>query len=432
MSNQRAALFASAASSFVLGCISGTGGPSTILDTVRDTGEFGPPCTDGTWGFINEELADTFVHVRADGSLDGDGTLESPFSTIADGLAATRSSGVKTLAIGPGTFEVNLELMGASLSGADDGLTIAGCSAGDTLLRGEEGVDAAVVRAVAVQDLHLIGVSLVGGYRGLVGWTGTTATLTSVTVRDSRRVGIAWDGALTTATMNQVFVHDPVVEFSATGGAMAYGVAIQGAVVSMTGGGVFGATRVGILVDNFGAAATLTDVAVEGTRKDADGGWGRGIQVQDHASGAINGGRLANNSDAGIFALRAGNLSVQGVTVDETASSALPGTVDESGDGIVVAQANGEIYSEPVYFAELQGNVISGSARAGILIDGGGVQADVSGNSISGSGFGVDSVLVQGAAALIGADAGSAVDLDATGQALDYQTELLVPDDLSE
>lgn len=407
---------------FLLACSGKPYGPA-------DTADAGP-CADGGWGFVEDPYG--AVHVRADGSDDGDGTVDAPLATVEAGLELSRSGGARTLAIGPGTWEANLELSGAAQGGADDGLAVAGCGIDETILESAAS-DAAVVRAVGVDGLEVAGLSMVGGYRGLVAWTGSVVEVTSVSVRDSERVGIVWDGSETFGTMVDVEVHDPQEVTTDDGDVMAYGVAIQGATVTMTGGGVWGATRVGVLVDEYPASATFTDVTVADTLADDDDYWGRGIQIQEHAQASLAGGLLSGNRDAGLFALRASILDIQGLTVEDTETSRVASGTDEPGDGIVIAQADGVSYGEPVYFVTLTDNEVSGSGRAGILVDGSGISAAADGNLISGSAFdpsGSNAVLYQGGAQLTGSD--GTFDLDAAAATLAYESALLASDDLNE
>jgi hypothetical protein len=372
-------------------------------DSVPETGETGvapPPCGDGTWGAITDpELA---VHVRADGSDDGDGSLAAPLATVEAALALTRArTEDKRIAVGPGTFPTNVTLASDLGDGTtDDGTAIQGCSSAETILEAAESSEP-VVRVSGAAGVAVEGLCSRGGTRGIMVWSAASVTLSAVVVDGARGAGLVVNGNGTAATLTDVEVWG-TEPFS--GGGNGYGIAMQeGALVSMTGGGAWENTGVGILVSDV-EEVSFDGIVVEGTQPDDDGYYGRGLQVQDFAlSVSIVGSTFSGNHDAGIFALTALSLALEGSTVEGTLAGALPESEDDSGDGVVITRGEDNLKPSD-YVATLDGNTVTGSDRAGIVLDG--VFATVSGNALSDNGFSLDgtSIVSQGPADVHGDD----------------------------
>lgn len=152
---------------------------------------------------------------------------------------------------------------------------------------------------------------------------------TGCLVRANAEAGVLVTGAGSTASLTDVTVADTL---GLAGGLHGYGVAVQeggalavtqstirdgagvglfvdgslGAQVVATGCTLEGNTREGVFATGEGAILTLEEVVVRGTRPDADGGWGRGIGVQDGVNLVVRGATIEGNSEVGLFASDAG------------------------------------------------------------------------------------------------------------------------------
>lgn len=397
------------------------GKPDATLDSGGDSGGGGdsgegtptPPCADGGWGLITPD--DETIHVRADGSDEGDGGADTPVATLDAALELARGrGGAARFAVGPGTYAAQLGL--GELFADADGLTIEGCGPGEVTLEAAADWDS-VIRVNGLQDVRLAGFTVSGGRRAVMVYGGATATLESLEVRDSSRVGIVWDGNLTAGTATDVSVRDTVGDPD-DDGAYGYGVLIQGAQVTIVGGGVYDSVRAGLLVHDATASVVLDGFAVENTSPGADGALGRGIQVQELAQLAMTGGGVSGCSDAGIFARQALAVDLSGVSVADTALAVAPDGGEAAGDGIVVTQGDTDLALDPgTFLFTMADTTVSGSARAGVLLDG--VTAELgAGNVLTDNAYdpGAGAPLAQGGAVVTGV---TSFDLDAAGTPLD-------------
>lgn len=410
------------------GCNGGDDDDATDDDTADDDDDDSvpadPPCADGSWGFITD--GQDAIHVRADGDDGNDGSDAAPLATVGAALTLSReASQPRRIAIGPGTFAATLSVFGEEADeSTDSGLSIEGCSPTETILEAEN-AEEPVIKVTESVGVRLAGLGLQGGRRSLWVWGGADVEIESVHVTNSGRLGIIIGGTDSIATMTNVEVHDPVVETDEYGTEYGYGISFQNSTATMTGGGVWGAYRVGILCHY--ADVTFVDVSVEDTAQDSDGYFGRGIQLQDLSMATISGGNLAGNSDAGVYSLRSLYLELDGLTVDATAASGVPDEAADTGDGIVISQ--GVTNNDPAsYLAVLTDNTVTGSARAGILIDS--VSAEINGNTAgadNGLSEGGSSIYAQGNFVMSGAD--SFVE---PGEALQTNNADLETDDLVE
>lgn len=359
-----------------------------------------PPCADGSWGRIEASTVAEAIHVRADGSDDGDGSAAAPLASFDAAVALSRDGGLRRIALGPGSYETTFTL---SADDGDDGLVIEGCGPDEVSLVAADDEEH-VLRITGAEDLdldvELRGFTLEGGRRTLWIWRGASVTIDALTVRDGTRLGVVMDGSNTGVVATDLEVHDIAAGTSGLG----YGIAIQSAQVTLIGGGVWGGSNVGIFIHDEGASVDFEGVSVDGTLSDSSGSMGRGIHVQGQAEGRFTDCLLSGNSDAGFFALASYWLEVDGLEVTGTQLADVPDSSEQSGEGIVITQGDrGESVS--TYRASVVNSVVSGSARAGILFDGT-TATELSGNSITGSGYADGgAVLIQG-----GADASAALD----------------------
>jgi hypothetical protein len=371
------------------------------------------PCDDGGWSGLSDP--DDAVHVRTRGDdATADGSRLMPYGTPEAALDATRAGGPKAIFLGPGTYDGFLDL-GA---GTDDGLAIYGCSADEVTLRPDTYSSGGHRRAIMVSGASgvvLADFRIQGGLPGLWIWQGASAEVSEVVVDEALGYGVMVGGTTTTATLTDVEVHDVDPDVYDHGWLLGYGVAVDDATVTMTRGGVWGASVVGVLAANV-ADVTLNDVTVEDTYPDYDGSKGRGAHAQGLSSLVVQGGAFRRNHDAGIAAVGAIWLEVSGAEISDTAAVAMSdGTT--SGDGILIAEEPGGDYAAGTFLGEISDVALDGNDRAAALFDGEGVEvSDFS--SIAESGNGLESggyaSYAQNGAVITGGD-GFAWDVEEDG-----------------
>ncbi len=363
-------------------------------DSAADTGDSGdifvPPCADGGWGFISEP--ESAIHVSAEGSAKGDGSMEEPLLDLEAALALTRKRKKdKRIAIWPGVYTGNLTL---SHEEGDDDTAIQGCSADEVFIDAAD-EEESVVKVTEATGVVLEGVCSRGGTRSIQVWSAAQADLLNLRVEESIEAGLVIHGNSVVATIENVEVHSTVT----TDDGFGYGIAFQeGATVTMSGGGAWDSTSVGLLIDDV-SEVTLSEVTVDGTNQDGSGQYGRGLQIQEDAGPvSIADSTFSSNHGAGVFAMTALYLSMTGNLVDGTGASGIPDSSSGSGDGVVVTRGEGNL--DPAYYVGmLDGNTVSGSDRAGIVLDG--VTVEVSANTVSDSGY---AIVSQGPADVSGSD----------------------------
>ena len=377
-------------------------GATTGADTA--TGPTLPPCSDGTWGTVEDPTS--AIHVSAAlGDDAGDGSSSQPLVTLDAALAAAlASSSDKAIAIWPGTYGATLTIGPDPGDGSTfDGISLQGCGQGDVILEAADGTQP-VVEVVGSQDIRLSGLTISGGTGSLWVRAGAVVDLVAVIVDGSSDAGIVVYGETTTLTAQDVVVSDPVVGAEA----FAYGIAIVDAIADLNDVEISGATSVGILVHGSSAQGIMQAVLIQDTGSDVSGYLGRGIQVQSQAVASISDTVLLFNADAAIFGLQAPGLTIDGVTVDGVDSAGIiDGGSATSGDGVAITTmgADGLSLDPADYPAALTDNVISNwqdtGGRAGIYLEG--VSASLAGNSAVDS-LGAVSLWTDDQANLSGAD----------------------------
>lgn len=369
-----------------------------------DSGTTSPvgPCDDG--GFAGAADPGGAFVVSPFGDDAGDGSWRQPVATIGAGLALARAAGAdQTLVIGPGPYAETVILQGDDgLGHSDDGLRVLGCGV-DAVSWSPADTDSLTLQSTTVHDLVVSGVTFSGGRPALWLWSGTTATLDDLRVQGATRLGILVDGPDTLVTATDVAVTDTVAEVTNDEGYEAgYGVqVVEGGLVAERLS-IAGSTTVGLFAD--GARLMLTEVDVTGTVANADGGLGRGIHAQTWSELVMSGGTLSDNADAGLFLMLSTPVTVTGVTVSATRAGVVPDESAGSGDGIVYSQGASPTLDPATFVAALSGNVVTGGARAGIVLDA--VSATLDGNDTSGNtlDLGGASIVSQNGALTSGAD----------------------------
>lgn len=382
-----------------------------------DTADASGPCAGGSWGWI--EAPEDAVHVSPDGT--GDGSSGAPMASLDAALDLARAE-ARPIALWPGEYATNLSLQASPAAGGTDaGLTVAGCGADELVLTPSDAT-LPIVLVTEATGVRLAGATLRGGRRALVAWSGAGLDVEAVSVEEPEVLGIAIDGSDTIVTLTDTEVRDVVAEDG-----VGYGVQVTGGELAMQGGGVTGATTAGILVDF--ATFSLDDVSVEDTSSNPDGAYGRGVQVQSQSYGSITASSFARNADAAVFSSTTWNLLVEGVTVTDTAAALDPDSFATTGDGLVVT--GGDDGLDPAtLLVTLTDNVVTGSARAGIVVAG--VAAAIDGNDTAGNGASAGdgtSIWSQQGALASGTDAITTL---SDVEALDVNTELPSPADLSD
>ena len=377
--------------------------------TGGDTGTTAPagPCADGGWGAIADP--EGAVHVRADGSDDGDGSVDAPVATLDAGLALSRAGGTRPIAVGPGTFDAALVLTDDSGDGAsDDGLVLQGCGSAETVLTGD--ATDSLIRGVDVQDLVLAGLGFDGGRRTLWLRAGTTAVVDDLALTGATRLGLVIDGSSTLVDATALTIADTVAETLSSGASMGYGVSVDGGTLALRDSTISGSTGVGILATF--ANLELDGVTVSDTLAGDDGTLGRGVQLQELSQGVLTSVTLTDHVDAALFATRAVDLQVQDLVITTVAAGVVPGHSDTTGDGLVVTQgADGD--SDPADFtASLHGVSIASTDRAAVVLDG--VTADLDDHTHTDNGLVIDgsSTLTQGDTVVTGSVASASLDAD--------------------
>jgi hypothetical protein len=342
------------------------------------------PCAQGTWGDIDPVGAVLIVDPARGGDDGNAGTVQEPLATIAEALRRGRATGdAYRVGVGAGEFTVNL-----GFAGGEPAATLQGCSPDETTLVAADGAAPVIVATNA--DLSVAGVTVRGGTRGVAA-VGGTLVLDDVTVRDNARVGVAVDG--TDARISDSRLDDN----DAVGGHFGWGLVAVGSRVVIDGGEVDDNHGFGI-VGLDGSSLDISGLEVSGTLSDGDGAFGRGIHIQD-SDAVIATSTIAQNVDAGIFALRPLGLLVDHIIIDTTA-----GGIVGTGDDLVIT--NGlDTPATIAYNATVYASTFTNAARCGIIANGVGVFAarnDTTGNGWA-DGIG-NSIWVQNAGAGVGSD----------------------------
>ena len=418
----------------------------------------------GTWGVASDEL--DVIHADPSVGSGGDGSLASPVPSLGAALDLARSSGDRTILLAPGTYRAEEADRSFSLSDtwADDGLIIAGCGAAETLVEGIEawppgtdettpGVQRQLQRVFDVygdvQGVEIRDLAVVGGRRGVVvrldAGSEQPIVLERLLVDGNLRTGVLVQGRHTAVDLVDVEVLDTVPGLDDT---LGYGIAAQALAspwdtvtgrMLIQGGRVSGATRVGVMVDR--AAVEIVGLEVLDTAP-VDGELGRGLQIQNSASGLIEEVLVRGNSDTGIFLQMPLDVTVRDSTIELTARGTIPDLAgaEPSGDGLCATQS--ESGADPSsWLLILEGNTFGDNGRAGALVEDISVAAG-EGNVFAGNGLvgdsetfplapDTDALFVQGAAVVT---AGEAVELGGAGPwgELEMYRDVLALDDLAE
>ena len=356
---------------------SGTAGDAD--DTALDSGGDGPefPCANGSWADYPADGG--WLHVRAAGNDDENGSAEDPFATLGAALRAGRESGKKTIFLGPGEFSVTEGIAHDIDGGSDDGLRILGCGSDETTLASPSDDDS-ILKLSAASGIALEGFQLTGGRRPLFIWQGSTATLADIIIHDASATGMLVDGAATAVTATGVAIEN----IHASDGDDGYGIVVNLGLLTLDNVAIAHTTRAGIMLNQASMSASNLSVidTIAGT-EDVDG---YGIYA-DASPLRIDGAVLQRNRVAAIRVIDGVDTALTNVTISATAGN------DDGlyGDGIALSQSGN---FDPAYFVHtVTGCRVEQSARTGILADGVTISA-LTGNAVSENAYSVEGVSI--------------------------------------
>ncbi|MBW1880229.1 MAG: right-handed parallel beta-helix repeat-containing protein, partial [Deltaproteobacteria bacterium] len=219
----------------------------------------------------------------------------------------------KHIALGPGTFEVNLDVTGGSGRAKINSLSIEGCSADETVLHAASD-DHSIIEVSEAKAVRVTGVTLEGGRRALRVRDGA-----KVHMRHSRIEGSTLVAALVQDRKSQLFLRDTEIWDTVPEDSIGWGVAVLDGKLHMTDSSIHKSTGIGLFAD--AAKLELTDIEVHDTLPSGRfNALGRGIHVQNGSEITMTGGLLQNNADAGIFLLDVTKAIIDGVMIDITSA----------------------------------------------------------------------------------------------------------------
>ncbi len=398
--------------SLVVGCSPQPGDrdtspPQCADGTIADGDDCVPEaCGAGIWGDLPVGDGDVYVSVEAaDG---GDGSVDAPLRSIQAGLdlAGARGGGLVAVAAGsyPETLELTADHAGVHLAGRCRDLVTLDVGVGDETTAG-------IFIEVVYAEVELSGLSVVGSsYYGLWMRSGSVRLVDSVVV-GSASFGIAGDrGSLTAPTVlelegceivestsvgllaleagTQISLVDTVVRDTRSdgNGLGGYGVQVYlGAEVATEGGEIAGNASAGVFAVGSGSRITLADTVVRDTRPDGDGDYGFGLQAKDGAVLEADGCDILENAASGIMASDAGTgVALVNTTVRDT----LPDGGGDGGFGIGIIDGA---------TLRVEGCVVAGNMAVGIGVEDSGTLAtledtlvrDTRSNTEGDGGFGI-------------------------------------------
>ena len=355
-------------------------------ETPADPPQVAGPCSPA-W----DDLPTDALYVDQTTGSGGDGTAAAPFEDVGSALDAARATGARTIAIAAGDYSPDAGRRTVALGSvwADDDLALVGCGVDDTTLvvimapplGGDPGdpdeLQVGVEISGLVQGLVVRDLTVRGGLPAIIVREGAGSereiVLRRVRVEEADRNGVVISGLDTQALLEDVQVEEVT---PLPGGLLGYGIAVQAGgsvwdqptgVISIVGGSIRDAYRVGLLVDR--SNVDVLDLVVEDTQPD-EGMLGRGIQIQNNAVAVLTSVVSTRNSDAAVFLHMPLDVTLDGCTLSETARGTIPGHEDEpSGDGLSVTRGPPSSTSLP-WTVTLIDNVFADNGRAGAIVEG--------------------------------------------------------------
>ncbi len=293
-------------------------------------------CGMGTWGLLEVDEATVFVDISAPAG--GDGGEAAPLASIqpALDLAGSRGGGLVAVAAGtyPETLSFTAEHAGVHLAGRCWELVTLDASVGDESTAGIE-------VGVLYGEAELSGLGVVGSrYAGLLATSGAVR-LREVMVRESANTGI-WAARRSAASVT-LELRDCLV--------------------------VANGTR-GISAEDPGTVVALIDTTIRDTQPGESGGLGYGVEVHSGAELTAQGCALQNNTLVGVLVTFVGS---EVTLVDTVVCDTWPDEREDHGVGIA-AQSGGVL--------TVEGCVIEGNSRAGLMAEDEGTEVSVTDTTI--------------------------------------------------
>jgi hypothetical protein len=312
------------------------------------------------------------VVVDLDALAGGVGTRAEPVQTIQEGLDLVRAEGARYLLIAPGTYVGTINL------GPDDtDLAIVGCGE-DTVVdaAGGVGIDVSGASGVVLRDLVIENAN--PGIRiGAGAGSAEPVQVISVLVRDATRLGVSVTGTGTRVVLSDVRIEgvgvDPV------GDALGYGLLAWGVdELTVQDSLIRDATRAGMCISDV-PQFTIRRTTVEGTVPFL-GALGRGVQIQDGSTGDLEALTVTGSSDAGIFVLAPAGVVIRDSAVSGTLEADVPGEAgSRAGAGLAATSGVLEEPAPAAMLLEVRDSSFNANARIGVLLEGFGLEATLSG-----------------------------------------------------
>ena len=299
-----------------------------------------------------------------DGASGGDGSLASPYGTVADAVAAVTALGSGTIAVYPGVYTSVRVVVPTGVS-----ITVTGC--GDETQFRAGGGSRPGIGLRGEGALILSHVTVVQGAPGISVADGIEATLEDVTITGARRVGLQVAGPDTVATVRRLLVEP--VHASRGGSVQGWGVSLADGSLTLEDSEID--AQAGYALYGERGRLVATNVVIHG-----DGARAGGVYAHAMETTVLEAVQLDDVAGEAIHLYEVGAAEVRACVVRTvSASPSYTRWRHGLGDGIVVRSG-----ANPAATALLDGNTVSGAARLGIALDGGGVT--LTGNTTSGNG----------------------------------------------
>ena len=289
--------------------------PCAAREVLDDSGSCVPEaCGTSRWGNIEVDAQTLYVAAEADS--DGDGSQGAPFTSIQDAadLAGERGGGLVVVAAG--TYLEN-----PAFYGGHDGVQIAGRCAELAVIDGSEGEDdepAFKVEGTFIDpEVALSGMTFTGGPSTGLWVEGASVEARSLVISDNSRIGVVATGPDTRLHLATSTIADTAMT---AGGKLGRGIeVVAGAALTAESCAVERNHDVGVYASDEGTTVTLVGTWVGDTQTQADGTWGRGVNVQDGASLWAESSVVERNHEVGVFAAGEGTtVTLKETTIIET------------------------------------------------------------------------------------------------------------------
>ncbi len=353
--------------------------------TLEDGGACVPEeCGTGTWGGLPTD--DGTLYVDASAGEGGDGSRESPFCTIQEGLAALDGGGLVAVAAGnyEGSLQLDRDQAGVHLAGRCAALVVLDADG----VGPQPGI--LVEGGFATDAFEISGLTLTGATEvGLWFETGSLA-LHDMIVADSTGLGVLVFDGTSTAELERVEIRDTVAQNDGTFG---YGInAYDGATVTVRDSVISGNVQSGVLTNGSGTELTLIGTEIRGNLPDGNNRFGMGISAYNGSTVTAEACLLEANTEMGVI-VEGATVQLTGVTIRGTRTTG-QGHYGQA----VLAQAAATV--------QIEGCTFEDNTTHGVFLHGAGTVATVSGTTIvrtqsDGAGEYGSAIAVEGGAELV-------------------------------